>query len=78
MKQLIIGIVLGSMGGIIYSAWANSEMFINAEPFKVVMAERNFVNTTKVKTEDGTYRIFTIESTQGDGGSVGITAVKID
>lgn len=53
-------------------------MFINDEPFKVVITERNFVNTTKVKTEEGSYRIFTIESTQGDGGSVGITAVKID
>jgi hypothetical protein len=43
----------------------------------MVMSERNFINTTKVTTEDGTYRIFTIEGTDKQGG-VGITAVKIE
>ena len=43
---------------------------------KVVMTDRNFVSTTTVTTEEGTYRVFTIESTNGKGG-VGITAVKI-
>lgn len=40
------------------------------------MTDRGHVNTTKVTTEEGTYRIFTIESTDGKGG-VGISAIKI-
>ena len=42
---------------------------------KMVLTERNFVNTTLVTTEEGVYRIFMIEGT--NGGGVGITAVKI-
>jgi transcriptional regulator CtsR len=49
---------------------------ITAEPMQVVLTERNHVTTTRVTTEEGTYRIFTIESTDGKGG-VGISAIKI-
>ena len=42
---------------------------------KVVFTDKNHVMTTTVTTEEGVYRIFTIEKTVGDG--VGITAVKI-
>ena len=43
---------------------------------QVVMTDRNHVTTTKVTTEEGTYRIFMAESTNGNGG-IGISAIKI-
>ncbi len=76
MKNLIIGLVLGLAIGLTCTGCSIAKAMITAEPMQVVMTERNFVNTTKVTTEDGTYRIFTIENTDGKGG-VGISAVKI-
>ena len=40
------------------------------------MTDRNHVTTTKVTTEEGTYRIFMAENTNGNGG-IGISAIKI-
>ena len=77
MKHLIIGLAIGLTLGLVCSAYAITKRTINAEPFTLIMSERNFINTTKVTTEDGTYRIFTIEGTDKQGG-VGITAVKIE
>ena len=77
MKHLIIGLAIGLTLGLVCSAYAITKRTINTEPFTMVMSERNFINTTKVTTEDGTYRIFTIEGTDKQGG-VGITAVKIE
>ncbi len=77
MKNLIIGLFSGLIIGLTCTACsALKDMMITAEPMQVVMTERNHVTTTKVTTEEGTYRIFTIENTDGTGG-VGITAVKI-
>ena len=72
MKQLFIGLVIG----LTCSACCFSYNYIKSTPMKVVMTDRNFVNTTIITTEEGTYRLFTIESTDGKGG-VGISAVKI-
>lgn len=76
MKNLIIGLTVGLAIGLTCTGCSIAKAFITAEPMQVVMTDRNFVNTTKVTTEEGTYRIFTIESTDGKGG-VGISAVKI-
>ena len=76
MKQLIIGLSVGLAIGLACSSYSIAKTYLNAEPFQVILTERNFVNTTKVTTDDGTYRIFTIESTDGKGG-IGITAIKI-
>lgn len=76
MKNLIIGLVLGLAIGLTCTACSMAKGIITAEPMQVVLTERNHVTTTKVTTEEGTYRIFTIESTDGKGG-VGISAVKV-
>lgn len=76
MKNLIIGLVLGLAVGLTCTACSMAKGIITAEPMQVVLTERNHVTTTKVTTEEGTYRIFTIESTDGKGG-VGISAVRI-
>lgn len=76
MKNLIIGLALGLAVGLTCTACLMAKGMITAEPQQVVLTERNHVTTTKVTTEEGTYRIFTIESTDGKGG-VGISAVKI-
>lgn len=73
MKQLFIGIIIGI--GLICSSCCIAQDYIKASPMKMVLTERNFVNTTLVTTEEGVYRIFMIEGT--NGGGVGITAVKI-
>lgn len=76
MKQLLIGLTLGFIVGITCTACSLAKGHIMAEPMTAVLTERNFVNTTRVTTEEGTYRIFTIEGTDKNGG-VGITAVTI-
>lgn len=76
MKQLIFGLMIGLAVGITCAGCSIAKGSLMAEPMTVVHTERNFVNTTKVTTEEGTYRIFTIESTDGKGG-VGISAIKI-
>jgi len=76
MKNLIIGLTVGLAIGLTCTGCSIAKAFITAEPMQVVMTDRNFVNTTKVTTEEGTYRIFTIESTDSKGG-VGISAIKI-
>ena len=76
MKQLLTGLFIGLMIGLTCTGCSIATAHLTAEPMQVILTERNFVNTTKVTTEDGTYRIFTIESTDGKGGA-GISAVKI-
>ena len=76
MRQLILGLALGIVIGLTCTGCSLAKAFISAEPMQVVLTERGHITTTKVKTEEGTYRIFTIENTNGNGG-VGITAVKI-
>jgi transcriptional regulator CtsR len=76
MKQLIIGLMVGLAVGLTCTACSIAKGIIMAEPMQVVLTERNHVTTTRVTTEDGTYRIFTIESSDGKGG-VGISAIKI-
>ena len=75
MKQLILGLVIGLAVGLTCSACSLALSTIKADPMTIVLTERNFVQTTKVTTEEGTYRIFTIEGNNRNG--VGITAVKI-
>lgn len=76
MKQLIIGLTLGLAVGLTCAGCSVAKAHLSAEPMQVVMTDRGHVNTTKVTTEEGTYRIFTIESIDGKGG-VGISAVKL-
>lgn len=75
MKQLILGLFIGLIVGLTCVACCAMKTPLTSEPFTTVLTERNFVNTTKVTTEEGTYRIFTIENRNGSG--VGIAAVKI-
>lgn len=77
MKQLILGLALGIVIGLTCTGCSIAKEFITAEPMQVVLTERGHITTTKVKTEEGTYRIFTIENTNGNGG-VGISAIKIE
>ena len=78
MKQMLMGLVLGVVIGLTCSACSIAKEFVKVEPLTIVPTERNFINTTKITTEEGTYRIFTIESTRNGSGGAGITAVKID
>ena len=77
MRQLILGLALGIVIGLTCTGCSLAKAFISAEPMQVVLTERGHIQTTKVKTEEGTYRIFTIESTDGKGG-VGISAIRIE
>ena len=74
--MLPIGLTLGIAIGLTCTGCSLAKAFITAEPMQVVLTERGHITTTKVTTEEGTYRIFTIESTNGNGG-VGISAIKI-
>ena len=76
MKQLIVGLAIGLAVGLTCAGCSRAKAHLTAEPMQIVLTERNHVMTTKVTTEEGTYRIFTIESTDGKGG-VGISAVKL-
>lgn len=75
MKQLILGLSIGLAIGLTCTACTLALPIIKAEPLTIVLTDRNFVQTTKVTTEEGTYRIFTIEGNNKNG--VGITAIKI-
>ena len=68
---------LGIVIGLTCTGCSIAKEFITTEPMQVVLTERGHITTTKVKTEEGTYRIFTIENTNGNGG-VGISAVRIE
>ncbi|MBO6087672.1 hypothetical protein J6P92_04915 [bacterium] len=76
MKQLILGLTVGLAVGLTCAGCSIAKAHLTAEPMQIVLTERNHVMTTKVTTEEGTYRVFTIESTNGNGG-VGISAVKL-
>ena len=76
MKQLIVGLAIGLAVGLTCAGCSIAKAHLTAEPMQIVLTERNHVMTTKVTTGEGTYRIFTIESTDGKGG-VGISAVKL-
>ena len=41
---------------------------------KVILTDKNYIYTTTINTDEGTYRIFTVEN---KNGGTGITAVKI-
>ena len=75
MRQLILGLALGIVIGLTCAGCSIAKEFITTEPMQVVLTERGHITTTKVKTEEGTYRIFTIENTNGKGGG-GIAAIK--
>ena len=77
MRQLILGLALGIVIGLTCAGCSIAKEFISTEPMQVVLTERGHITTTKVKTEEGTYRIFTIENTNGNGGG-GISAIKIE
>ena len=68
---------LGIVIGLTCTGCSIAKEFITTEPMQVVLTERGHITTTKVKTEEGTYRILTIENTNGNGG-VGISAIKIE
>lgn len=76
MKQLIIGLCIGLAVGLTCTCCSIAKAMITTEPLQVVMTDRNHVTTTKVVTEEGTYRIFMAENTNGNGG-IGISAIKI-
>jgi len=70
MKQLLLGLAIG----LACSACCTAKDNFTAHHMSIVPTDRNYVFTTKVDTEEGTYRIFTLE---GQNGGSGITAVKI-
>lgn len=76
MKQLLLGLSIGVVIGLTCTACSCAKNFITPESMQVVLTGRNYVTTTKVTTEEGTYRIFMAESTDDKGG-VGISAIKI-
>ena len=77
MKQLLIGLGIGLAVGLTCTGCSIAKAMITTEPLHVVLTERNHVTTTKVTTEEGTYRIFMVESTNANNGGVGISAIKI-
>ena len=78
MKKMILGICIGIAIGLTCTACSLAKSPLKAEPFTQVLTERGFINTTKVSTEEGTYRIFTVENRNSQFGGMGITAIKID
>ena len=77
MKQLMIGLCIGLAVGLTCTGCSIAKSMITTEPLQVVLTDRNHVTTTKVTTEEGTYRIFMVESTNTNNGGVGISAIKI-
>lgn len=77
MKQLIIGLCIGLAVGLTCTGCSIAKAMIKTEPLQVVLTDRNHITTTKVNTEEGTYRIFMVENTNGNSGGVGISAIKI-
>ena len=77
MKQLIIGLSIGLAVGLTCAGCSIAKATITAEPLQIVLTERNYVATTKVNTEEGTYRIFMAENRNGNNGGIGISAIKI-
>ena len=72
MKNIVIGLIVGLLlNGLI--VFAKENIIINPETH-VGNIGYGYVDTTKVTTSEGTYRLF-VYSTRGSGG--GITAVKI-
>ena len=72
MNKLIIGITLG----LLISTPLFAKNIIN--PFERIDRHNGFnISTTKITTEEGTYRIFMADEQNGYGKGVGITAVKI-
>lgn len=77
MKKVIISLILGL--SIINSAYAEN---ITVNPFKQIATMTNIkfvaftsqLSTTKVKTDEGEYRIFVMQNANG----VSVTAVKIE
>ena len=79
MKQLLIGLGIGLAVGLTCTGCSIAKAMITTEPLQVVLTDRNHVTTTKVTTEEGTYRIFMVEgtNTNGNNGGVGISAIEI-
>ena len=77
MKELLIGLGIRLAVGLTCTGCSIAKAMIKTEPLQVVLTDRNHVTTTKVNTEEGTYRIFMVENTNGNSGGLGITAIKI-
>lgn len=71
MKNLILGIIIGLT--CTACCIAKDQSYINH--MKVILTDKNYIYTTTVNTEEGTYRIFTVENKNGNTN--GITAIKI-
>lgn len=72
MNKLIIGLITG----LIFCTPLFAKNIINS--FEHIDRHHNFnISTTKITTEEGTYRIFMADEQNGYGKGVGITAVKI-
>ena len=50
MRQLILGLALGTVIGLTLTGCSIAKGFITAEPMQVVLTERGHITTTKVKT----------------------------
>ena len=70
MKNLILGIIIGLT--CTDCCIEIDQTYINL--MKVLLTDINFIYTTTVNTEEGTYRIFTVEN---KNGGAGITTIKI-
>ena len=71
MKNLILGIIIGLT--CTACCIAKDQSYINH--MKVILTDKNYIYTTTVNTEEGTYRIFTEKNKNGNTN--GITAIKI-
>lgn len=71
MKKLIITLIIGLLvGNAVYA----ENVVVNPTQKILYTKLNNGIYTTKVKTDEGMYRIFVIQS----GYGAGITAVKIE
>ncbi len=73
MNKLILGLILG----ITISAPILAKTIINPIEFITTSYDGFRLTTTKITTEEGTYRIFMLEEQNGYGKGAGITAIKI-
>ncbi len=72
MNNFVTGLIIG----LIFCTPLFAKNIIN--PFEHIDRHNGFnISTTKITTDEGTYRIFMADEQNGYGKGVGITAVKI-
>lgn len=75
MKNTITGLILGIAVSLTCTACSVAKDQLSIHHMKMILTDINSIFTTTIATEEGTYRIFTVESPNSN--TSGITAVKI-